>query len=163
VDFLFNPTSINGPLNKEWVWQFNRHQYWNNLARTYVGTNNEKYAEAFGSQMRNWLTQSALATKDTWRTIECGLRLGGTWLVAFDGFKKSPSIDDLTLVLMVAAMHAQSTYLTKNYSSGNWLMMEMNGVFCFSAMFDEFTDSEANRQYVEQRMLSDVKAQVLAD
>lgn len=163
VDFLFNPTSINGPLNKEWVWQFNRHQYWNNLARTYVGTNNEKYAEAFGSQMRNWLTQSALATKDTWRTIECGLRLGGTWLVAFDGFKKSPSIDDLTLVLMVAAMHAQSTYLTKNYSSGNWLMMEMNGVFCFSAMFDEFTDSEPNRAYVEQRMLSDVKAQVLAD
>ena len=164
VDFLFNPTSLNGPLNKEWVYQFNRHQYWTNLARTYVGTKNEKYAEAFNNQLLNWITQTAVSTKDTWRTIECGLRLSGPWLVAFDGFKKSPSIDDMTLMLMVGAMHTQATHLTKNYSSGgNWLMMEMNGVFCFSAMFDEFTDSEPNRAYVEQRMLSDVKAQVLAD
>ncbi|MBE6593623.1 MAG: hypothetical protein E7642_06475 [Ruminococcaceae bacterium] len=163
VDFLFNPTSINGPLNNEWVYQFNRHQYWNNLARTYVGTGNEKYAKAFRDQMLTWLTQTDVTSRDSWRTIECGLRLSGPWLVAFDGFKKSASLDDLTLLLMVASMHRQASHMTKNYSSGNWLMMELNGVFSFSAMFTELSDSNANRENVESRIVSDVSAQVLPD
>jgi hypothetical protein len=35
IDFLFDPTRLTGTVNHEWLWQFNRHEYWRNMA---VGT-----------------------------------------------------------------------------------------------------------------------------
>ncbi len=164
VDYHFNPTSENGPWNPEWVFQFNRHGEWGNLARTYIGTGDEKYAKAFNDLLTRWLVQTSPTDTDTWRTIECGLRLAGPWLIAFDGFKKSASIDDITLLLLVAAMHRQSTYLSRAYSGGgNWLMMELRGNYSFTSMFPELTDSEAAKKDVENRLTAEVAKQVLPD
>ena len=163
VDFLFNPTAVNGPLNREWVWQFGRHGYWMDLARTYAGTGNEKYAAVFKKHLLKWLAQAEAGSPETWRTIECGLRLGGPWLIAFDGFRKSRTLDDVTLLLMIASMHRQAAYLTEHFSGGNWLMMELSGVYSFSAVFPELIDSAERVRNVERRITGDVCAQVLPD
>ncbi len=168
IDFLFNPTVKNPPVNHEWLWQFNRHSYWYSLADAYDGTREEKYAEAFKRQLLKWIGQTFVPEKhnnpgSAWRTIECGLRLLGSWPAAYESFKSSPSVDDVTLVLMIASMHRQSAHLVKNATKANWLLMEMNGVYTFTSLFPELSDSDEARALAQVRLLSEIEDQILPD
>ncbi|MBQ8408868.1 MAG: alginate lyase family protein [Clostridia bacterium] len=168
VDYLFDPTAIHGPRNHEWLWQFNRHSYWKDMARAYVATGDEKYAVAFRRQLLKWIAQTDIPEKwndpgSAWRTIECGLRLLGSWQVAFDGFRRSKSVEDVTLLLMIASMHKQSLHLVAHPTGGNWLMMESNGVYTFSALFDELSDSKQNREIATERLFKEMQKQILPD
>lgn len=168
VDFLFDPTEIKKPVNNEWVWQFNRHGYWGDMARAYVKTGDEKYAIAFRKQLLKWIAQTYIperwnGPKSAWRTIECGIRLLGTWNIAFDGFRRSESLDDVSLLLMIASMHRQAVHLMAHPTRGNWLMMEMNGVFTFSALFPEFSDSCEHRKRATELLLKELEEQTLPD
>ena len=102
IDFLFNPTKIQGPVNHEWLWQLNRHYYWRNMGRTYTATGEKKYAVAFEKQLLKWIAQTYIPEKwngpgSAWRTIECGLRLLGSWQAAFQAFRKSEDVSDVAL------------------------------------------------------------------
>ncbi len=168
IDFLFDPTALNGPRNHEWLWQFNRHAYWGNLAYTYSDTGEEKYAAGFVRQLLKWIAQTELPEKwnapgSAWRTIECGLRLLGNWPVALDCFKCSPSFPDAALLLMIASMHRQSLHLCAHPTGGNWLMMESNGVYTFSALFPELRDAEQNRALAAERLICELEKQILPD
>lgn len=168
IDFLFDPTALMPPVNPEWLWQFNRHKYWSNLSRAYVGTGDERYALTFRRQALKWIGQTYApevwnAVGSAWRTIECGIRLLGHWQVAYDGFIRSRSIEDEVLLLFVASMHRQSTHLVKHPTKGNWLMMEMNGAYTFSSLFPELCDSEANRRFAADRIVREIAGQILPD
>ena len=168
IDFLFNPTEIQGPVNHEWLWQFNRHYYWRNMGRTYTATGEKKYAVAFERQLLKWIAQTNIPEKwngpgSAWRTIECGLRLLGSWQVAFQAFRKSEDVSDVTLLLMIASMHRQSLHLIAHPTGANWLMMEANGIYTFSSLFPEFSDAEKNRAIAAQWILKEVKLQILPD
>lgn len=63
IDFLFDPTAIKGPVNHEWLWQFNRHNQWSNMARAYVATGDERYAKAFERQLLKWIAQTDIPEK----------------------------------------------------------------------------------------------------
>ena len=168
VDFLFNPTEEKGPLNHEWLWQLNRHNHFADMARAYTATGDEKYAVAFRRQLLAWIAQTEIPAEwntpgSAFRTIECGLRLHGAWQVAFDGFRKSDSVDDLTLLLMIASMHRQAVHLVEHPRTGNWLMTESNGLFTFSALFPELSDSESGRALAAKRLLGELEVQLLPD
>ncbi len=168
IDFLFDPTAIKGPINYEWQWQFNRHNDWTHLARAYVDTRDEKYAVAFARQLIKWIGQTDIPVHwngpgSAWRTIECGLRLSGPWPVSFDGFKRSPSVSDTTLLLMIASMHRQACHLIAHPTGCNWLMMEMTGVYTFSLLFPELNDSEGFRKTAANYLLTEFKKQMLPD
>ena len=167
-DFLFDPTAIRGPRNHEWLWQLNRHGYWANMARTYRATEDETYAAAFRDQLLTWIAQTDIPEHwngpgSAWRTIECGIRLMGSWQVTFDGFRASPTVDDVTLLLMIASMHRQSCHLIAHPTQKNWLMMEANGVYTFSALFDELYDSAEHRRTAAEWLLRETCSQILPD
>lgn len=172
-DFLFDPTAIHGPRNNEWLWQFNRHAAWYQLGRTYFDLRDEQYAAEFRSQLLRWIAQTDIPENyngagSAWRTIECGLRLLGNWQVAFDGFRTSPTIEDAVLLLMIASMHRQTMHLLahntrEGWRMGNWMLMEMNGVYTFSALYPELTDSDEHRRFAARRIIEEMKKQVLPD
>ncbi len=167
-DFHFNPTFNTDAVNHEWLLQNNRHNYWIDMSRAYVDTSDEKYAVAFRYQLLTWIAQSYIPEDwntytSTWRTIECGLRLLGTWQVAYDGFRRSPSLDDISLLLMISSMHRQSLYLMTHFTRRNWLMMETNGVYTFSSLFPEFVDSEHNRKIAAELFCEEMRVQILPD
>ena len=168
VDFLFDPTEIHGPRNHEWLWQFNRHSHWANLGRAYTDLRNEAYATEFEKQLLKWIAQTEIPEKwngpgSAWRTIECGLRLLGSWPVAYDAFKRSASVHDVTILLMIASMHRQAEHLVLHPTRKNWLMMESNGVFTFSTLFSELSDSMNNRKIAVIRLLDELETQILPD
>ena len=168
IDFLFDPTEIKGPRNHEWLWQFNRHGGWATLARAYVGTGDERYTAAFQRQLLKWIAQTDIPEKwnapgSAWRTIECGIRMLGVWHIAYDGFVRSKEFNDIVLLLMIASMHKHVLHLVAHPTARNWLMMEMNGVFTVSALFDEFKSAKENRGIAAKYLLDELKIQVYPD
>ena len=167
IDFFFDPTALQGSRNHEWLWQFNRHSYWIAMARAFRDTGDERYALAFRTQLLRWIAQTDAPAVNwngpgsAWRTIECGLRLLRSWQVAFDGFCKH--LDDATLLLMIASMHRQAKHLVANPTRGNWLMMESNGVYTFSALFPELSDAADHRKIATERLLREMELQILPD
>ena len=168
VDFLFDPTAIKGPRNHEWLWQFNRHGGWSTLARAYVGTGDERYTATFQRQLLKWIAQTDIPEKwngpgSAWRTIECGIRMLSSWPITYDGFVRSKEFNDIAMLLMIASMYKHVLHLVAHPTARNWLMMEMNGVFTVSALFDEFKDASKNRQIAAKYLLDELKVQIYPD
>lgn len=168
VDFLFDPTEKNPPRNHEWLWQYNRHGYWANLANVYASTKDEKYAVAYRKQLLKWIAQTYVPERwngpgSAWRTIECGIRLMGSWPVSYDGFRHSRTLEDAVILLNIASMHRQATHLVAHPTGNNWLMMEADGTYTFSALFTELSDSETNRGIAAGHLLRELENQILPD
>ena len=155
IDWIFNPTWQNGPVNNEWLWQLGRMYFWHDMLCCYQKTKDERFAKAFENQLRSWIFQadrkSALASQNshnTWRTIEAGIRLFNTWSEAFEVFRKSPSVSDESICLMLASMYEQADFLRHNHrKQRNWMLMEMSGIYTFSSEFPEFKSSAKLRKY----------------
>lgn len=169
INYLFDPTALKGPRNHEWLWQLNRHSFWWHMAAAYLDTGDETYATAFEGQLLDWIAQTDCpadhwnAPGSAWRTIECGIRLMGSWQIAFQTFRHSTSVSDLSLLLMLASMRRQAAHLIAHPHIGNWLMMESTGVFAFSALYPEFIEAEEFRKTAVSRFLSEMDQQILPD
>ena len=168
VDFLFDPTEKHPPQNHEWLWQYNRHGYWANLANVYASTKDEKYAAAYRKQLLRWIAQTYVPEKwnapgSAWRTIECGTRLMGSWPISFDGFRHSETLEDAVILLNIASMHRQACHLVAHPTGNNWLMLEADGTYTFSALFTELSDSDVNRGIAAEHLLCELEKQILPD
>jgi len=171
IDWRFNPTAAKGPFNPEWTWQLNRMGFWGALADAYRQTRDERYARAFVRQLTDWLDQTGGVppAKDwnsvgsPWRTIEQGIRLMGSWHKAWRAFAGSPVFDATLKDRFRKAAHAQARHLMAHSTSGNWLMMEMNGVYAFASDFPECADSAALRRESARRLAEALREQVLPD
>ena len=168
IDFLYNPTVSTGNYNPEWQWQLNRMYFWQDMALCYLNCHDEKIAAAFAEQVYNWVTTVPCpvpwkARGSAWRTIETGLRLMGSWQTAFEVFRKSPSVSDETLMLMLASMHEQAVHALEHRTARNWLMMELNGVHTFAVLFPEFKTSAAMRKESATIFCEELKKQILPD
>ena len=168
IDFLFNPTNIKGPVNYEWLWQLNRHSFWRDMAGAYAETGDEKYAKAFNKQLRRWIL-TAKCPEDyngvvsAWRTIECGIRLLGSWQTAFEIFRKSREFEDENLVMMVGSMHKQAEFLSKHFTGINWVIMEAVGIFTFTVLFPELMGTQELRKIALDRLSEELEVQILPD
>ncbi len=168
INFLFNPTLEKPPVNHEWLWQLNRHSWWGSMAHAYADTKDEKYAKAFNIQLLDWVVQTDIpaswnAPGSAWRTIECGIRLMGSWMEAFNLFRHSESILDETLIVMLGSLHKQAIHLFNHPTRGNWLLMETSGTYNFGSLFHEFNDAEKLRSVSCSRMIEEMETQVLPD
>lgn len=157
------------PDNNEWQWQLNRMGWWDELGRAYWGSGDEKWARAWAAQLRSWAAQSPAPAKaengagSMWRTIESGIRMSGAWPEAWHHFLLSPSVsdDDRALYLKLCIEHAR--YLSKFPSRGNWLTMEMAGLYTVGVVFPELKDARAWRKRAGDTLHRELKAQFLPD
>ncbi len=168
IDFLFNPTLEMPPVNHEWLWQLNRHIWWIGMACAYADTKEEKYAKAFNTQLLDWVVQTDIpevwnAPGSAWRTLECGIRLMISWQVAFNLFRHAKEVGDETLLVMLGSMHKQAVHLANNPTGRNWLLTETSGLYNFGALFPEFTDAEQYRSVAYERIIEEMRKQVLPD
>ena len=168
IDFMYNPTRHTGTYNPEWQLQLNRMYFWNDMALAYLQSKDEKFASAFNCQAYNWITTIHCPEKynahgSAWRTIETGLRLMGSWQTAFEVFRKSPSVADETLALMLASMHEQAFHALEHRTSHNWLLMELNGTHTFAALFPEFKTSITLRRKAAKYFTREIVKQLLPD
>ena len=166
IDWTANPSE---PFNPEWTWQFGRHHWWGNLARAYWDTGDEKYAQHFVWEMRSWVQDNPMprsvsnSVGSRWRTIECGIRLAGSWPNAFFHFLGSPSFTADDVVMMVKSMAEQAQYLHSYPTGGNWLTMEANGMGHVGVLFPEFKRAQTWREDAVDRLNKELDIQVYPD
>lgn len=164
IDWTLNPVNY-----MEWPWQLNRFPFWVTLGRAYWDTGDERYAREFTAQMTDWVRTQPLpepyvrSKAVTWRTIELGIRLAGSWMHAWHLFITSPSFDDEAAVTMLKSFAEQARFLVKYPTTNNWLAMECNGLFHVGVMFPEFREAAEWRRTALDRAYAELDRQVYAD
>lgn len=166
VDWFINPTFNQ---YKEWTWQLSRHPEWAVLAERYRATGDERYAEAFVRYFCSWVRQALVPENADggatlcWRTIEAGIRMGGPWQWALHSFYTSPHFTDDVLVDWYKSIWEHGWRLRNFHRTGNWLIMEMNGLAQISVLYPQFLDAPAWKAYAFERMVEELDAQVYPD
>jgi hypothetical protein len=175
INWFHNPTGGDSGLafNPEWTWQISRHGAWRALAMAYGESSDEVYACEFADQLVSWLSDcprplegKVNAVGSAWRTIESGIRMGGSWPTAFYAFRQSPSVDDEALLGMVVgfAEHALHLLPKSNFKAGsNWGTMESNGLFSVGVLFPEFKEAENWRTTAIDRLYGELDLQIYPD
>lgn len=173
IDWGFNPTTAPGSAHDrdhEWTWQLNRHSEWTTLARAYRATGDEAFAREFEAHVAGWISRCPVPARGAeqtpfskWRTIEAGIRMGSTWPCAFATFRRSPSVRDDTVIAMVLSIAEHGRYLRAHPTSGNWLTMEMNGLYHAGCLLDFLTEAESWRDFAAERLRKELDVQVYPD
>jgi len=171
IDWHYNATfHMPGvPPDNEWQWQLNRMGVWGALGSVYQATHEESYAKAFDREMLSWVAQcpvpdhAANEPGSAWRTIEAGIRMGGSWPQAFFAFRRSPSVSDSDLVVFLGAFLDHGRYLLKEHTRLNWLTMEMSGLYAVGALFPEFKEAAEWRNYGATTLAEEARKQFLPD
>ncbi|MGN6757463.1 MAG: alginate lyase family protein [Thermomicrobiales bacterium] len=166
VDWYANPTFNQ---YKEWTWQLSRHPEWAILAARYRETGDERYAAAFVRFFQSWVRQAPVpedasgnATR-CWRTIETGIRMGGSWQWALHSFYRSPHFTDDVLVDWYKSVWEHGWRLRNFHRTHNWLIMEMNGLGQIGLLYPQFRDAPAWRAYAFDRLVQELGSQVYPD
>lgn len=173
IDWRFNPTTAPGSVyarDHEWTWQFNRHSAWGTLARAYQATGQERFAREFDSQFADWVQDCPVpknradqAPYSQWRTIEAGIRMAWTWPSAFTIFRRSSSVKNRTLISMIKSMVEHGRYLRRHPTGGNWLTMEMNGLYYAGVLIPFVREVSEWRRFAASRLLTELDVQVYPD
>jgi hypothetical protein len=173
INWGFNPTTAPGTkyeADHEWTWQLNRHGDWATLARAYRTTGDERFAKEFDAQFADWVSECPVPVEaadqrpySKWRTIEAGIRMFSSWPSAYAAFRKSPSVQDATLLAMVKSMIEHGRYLRRHPTTGNWLTMEMDGLYHVGALLPFVKEAKDWRDFASTRLLKELDTQVYPD
>jgi hypothetical protein len=154
----------------EWTWKFNTHGYWKTLGQAYWQSGNETYAQEFVAQMTAWIEDNPVPLvgcpwdSRTWRILEAGLRLFGSWIPSYYYFLGSPSFTVEAHIMMLKSMVEHARYLSAHhFSTGNWLVHECNGLAHVGVMFPEFVEAEKWREGAYGRLYNELTNQVYPD
>ncbi|MBR7105190.1 MAG: alginate lyase family protein [Lentisphaeria bacterium] len=170
IDWHFNMTAgIPGMLDDEWQWQLNRMHWFNDMAGMYLKTKDPAYPATFVRQLRSWAVSCPMPSRrqnvrgSTWRTIECGLRLSKFWAGAYTAFIKAPEFTDDDVIMYCYLSLIQRRFLVKHNTTANIFIMEMHGIYTFSAMFPEFKDAGESRKYAVKMLGDRINTMLLPD
>ncbi|MGO4497593.1 alginate lyase family protein [Paenibacillus sp. 2RAB27] len=164
VDWSVNPT-----FNQyvEWTVQLNRHWEWEVLARRYLETGSEKYAEGLVNLFTSWVQQVVIPESGPgygWRTIECGLRMGNAWPYALHACYHSPHFTDDVLIDWYKSLWEHALRLRLHHrKEGNWLLMEMNGLSHIGVLCPEFREATNWRAYAQEKLFQELNRQLYPD
>ena len=173
IDWLYNETLVapNAAKNPEWQWQLCRMDFWSHLAKAYRATGDERFAHAWIEQFHSFNLQcpppdhmdNSHELRTAWRTIEAGIRMSTSWPTAYFSFLLSPQFTDDDVALFLHSCLSHARFLKKFNTRGNWLTMEMAGLYSIGAIFPEFKEAKDWRESALTRMAHEETAQFLPD
>lgn len=174
IDWAYNPTAQpDSPVarNHEWTWQLNRHGGWQTLARIYTATGDARYGHELSRQLVDWIDRNPPPADKAdnepfsrWRTIEAGIRMLGAWPNIYHYLVRKPDVfGDDVLVGMVESFRQHAHYLHAHPTGGNWLIMEMSGLFTAGVLFPEFEQAATWRQVALARLRGEMDVQIYPD
>jgi hypothetical protein len=176
INWEFNPVDSKDPrFSNEWTYGTNRMYFWNTMGNAYWSTLDEKYTMEWIAQMTSWVkgypvvvSDNRYGTKLTWRTIESGIRMAGSWMNAYYYFLSSPSFTPEANATFVKGVieHGQrleKITIAKPDRSGNWITMECNGLGTIGILFPELKEAENYRIVAFDRLDKELDKQVYPD
>ncbi len=151
--------------DNEWVWQLNRMSFWEDLAKAYWHTGDEKYAQEWCYQLTDWVRKNPRDRQHdyAWRSIEAGIR-GHNWTGLFQYFLDAESFKPKVLVTFLNSCFDHAEFLMTVYRSrSNWGLMEAEGMAFLALTFPEFREAEKWMREAFRRLNHEISLQVYPD
>ncbi|RRD94773.1 hypothetical protein EII17_06020 [Clostridiales bacterium COT073_COT-073] len=166
IDWHANPTENQ---YKEWTWQLNRHNEIKMMAHEFRHNHDPEYAKTAIDLIHSWIKQaicpgdvSGRETK-SWRTIECGIRMGANWPYILFSFFESEYFTDQFLYEWYGSVWEHGNRLVNHSTRGNWLIMEMNGLAHIGILYPQFKQSKLWLETAFYRLTEELKKQFYPD
>ena len=153
------------------VWELNRHQHFITLGMAFWLTDDQRYVEAFNSQVHRWIEANPLQHGINWHNgLEVSIRLMA-WTVAFQFFRGSPKFRQETAGAFLKSVWQQADFLSRHLQPtttpgvvpNNHLIAELTGLVLVGAAFPELRGSAAWRDAGLRRLNVEAPAQTHAD
>lgn len=149
------------------VWELNRHQYFLELGKAYLYTQDEVYALEFVRQIESWIKQNPLEMGINWITkLDIGIRII-SWLFAIPYFCHSVHFTADFNFKMIKMIYLQVSHIQKflsygssanNHLIGQGAAMALVGILC-----PELTISSVLREQGAKILLDESRNQVFKD
>jgi hypothetical protein len=140
------------PADLRFSWELNRHQHFITLGIAYWLTGDQRYVDAFCSQIQSWIEKNPLQHGINWySSMEISIRLLA-WTVAFQFFRCSPEFQEKTGKTFLKSLWQQVDFLSTHLQStmddvpNNHMMAELVGLAIIGAAFPEFRAAAAWRE-----------------
>ena len=148
--------------DREWIWHFNMMPSWRTLAKAYLHTGDEKYAQEFFRQVDGWVvTNPPDGNHTTWRRIDAGIRMAGSWPYTYFRLLGSPSLTTRTNTHILLGIYEHAVFLhSRAFSNMNHGLFEARGLFFISSLFPEFKDAEVWRENALGHLTDQILKQV---
>lgn len=153
----------------EFIFQFNRHQFFICLGQAYGMTGNELYAKTYAGLLYSWIKKNPLneeTKKTTWRSIEAGIR-AETWVKSMGYFKDSKEVTDELVQEYVNCLETHAEYLMESYRDfqikSNWGVIESRGLMEIALALPESEKTKAYLDTALKRLFEEAQVQILDD
>lgn len=163
IDFL--DPKVSG--DKKFVWELNRHQFFQTLGRAYWRTGDERFAEGFARHAAEWAGANPPKLGVNWASsLEVAFR-SISWLWALHFFRSSPSLTPrlflvLSKFLYLKARHLE-TYLSTYFSPNTHLTGEALGLYYLGTLLPEFGEAARWRATGRRILLAELDRHVRPD
>jgi hypothetical protein len=153
--------------DKKIVWELNRHQHFISLGQAYWLTNDERYANAFASQLSSWIEQNPPKLGINWiSSLELAFR-SISWIWSLYFFRQSTALTPQLFwkalqVLYLNARHIEN-YLSTYFSPNTHLTGEALGLYYLGTIFPEFSDASRWRATGRKILLEQLPLHVKGD
>lgn len=164
--------------DNELRWQLHRTKWWVPMGKAYRVTGDEKYAEEWIAQYRDWIKKNPLTkfegTKDrnmeeadnvyfAWRPLEVGDRLEHQ-IEQFELFLLSENFTSDFLMEFLENYHRHADFVNTHYSKqGNHLLFEAQRIIFAGAFFPEFKEAASWRKNGVNILNREIEKQVYCD
>lgn len=154
--------------DNELKWQIHRMAWWESMAKTYISTNDERYAKEWAFQYADWVRKNPIGLSEdndrfAWRSLEVSERLELQSKLFFY-FINSKAFDEDFLVTFLTNYAKQAERVINNYSTeGNHLLFQAQRVIYAGTVFPEFTDAPKWQKSGITKLNEQIGIQVFAD
>jgi hypothetical protein len=157
------------PVDLIFFWELNRHQHFITLGIAYWLTGDQRYVDAFSSQIESWIETNPIQKGVNWYyPLEVSIRLIA-WTVAFQFFRGSQEFRAKIGRAFLKSLWHQADFLSTHLQitrfdiPNNHLMAELTGLVLVGAAFPEFRSSAAWRETGLHLLTQQATAQTHSD
>jgi hypothetical protein len=150
------------------LWELNRFGHVMILARAFVVTGDETYAEVFFRHLEEWTTQNPYARGANWRSPMDVVMRAVNIVAAFELVKTAACCtpERTALVLKIGDTHCRFTYENREFSyvaTGNHYITNVAGLFFVGTLLLELEHGAEWRDFGLTELLRECKKQILPD
>jgi hypothetical protein len=149
------------------IWELNRHQYFLELGKAYLYTQDEKYAQEFVSQIDSWIEQNPFEMGINWITkLDIGIRVI-SWIITIRFFYHSIHYTadinfKIIKMIYLQVSHIQK-YMSYGSSANNHLIGQGAALVLVGILCPELKISSILRRQGEKILLEESRRQVFKD
>lgn len=148
-------------------WELSKHLHFQELAKAYLLTSDEKYVDEFIYQIENWLKENPYGAGVNWAQ---GLIVGQraiSWIISLGTFQNSSRLEDSLLQKITNSLSEHAMFIAKNYEirprATNHLLGELCSVIIVDTIFPEFDRSRSRLKKARKLLEEQLMLQVYPD